>query len=58
MDPQDEALLDFVNGKGTADTMLVLILAGYLVLSSSAISKLQELKGAVHAWNPENEQKT
>ena len=58
MEPEDEALLDFVNGKGNADTILVLILAGYLVLSESAKLKLQELKGAVHEWNKENNGKT
>lgn len=54
--PEDSALLDFVNGKGTTGGLLTLVLVGYLVFSDSAKAKLQELAGAVHEWNksPEN----
>jgi hypothetical protein len=52
MDPETEALLNFVNGKGiSGENLLLLIRTKYLVLSESALSKLWELKGAIHGWN-------
>lgn len=61
MEPQDEALLNFVNGRSQnpMNDLLILVTANYLVLSDSAKAKLQELAGAVHEWNksPENGQK-
>ena len=52
----DEALLDFVNGKGiTSDQFLAIVYAGYVQLTQKALGVLQELKGAVHDWNKEGQ---
>jgi len=56
--PEDEALIDFVNGKGNAAKVALMIIAGYLIFSEPAKAKLQELKGAVHEWNKDNNGKT
>lgn len=51
MDEADEALLDFVNGKGiNGDKLLLIVQAGYLVLTDAAFAKLKELKGAIHDY--------
>ena len=53
MEPEDEVLLNLVNGKRVEiHDLLFLISIGYLVASPKAIAKLHELKGAIHELNP------